>query len=314
MENKEQKEVIKAIDKDLLISELTKDKFVRKTNYGSNDIYILNHHNAPNVMKEIGRLRELAFRLGGGGTGKSVDIDGYDTAENPYQQLIVWQPEDKEIIGGYRFLIGDNIPKDKAGNIKIATTGLFNLSKEFISDYIPYTIELGRSFVRHEYQASNVGRKAMFALDNLWDGLGSLVVDYPSMKYFLGKVTMYPTFNSFARDMIIFFMDKYFKDTNNLVFPAVPLSITTDKKILANIFTGNDYKSDYKILSKEVRAKNELIPPLFNTYMNLSPTMKFFGTSINKHFGDVEETGILITMDDIYESKKHRHISTYLKS
>ncbi len=313
MKNKSYKEVIKAIDKDLLVSELNKEKFVRKTNYGTNEIYIINHHNSPNVMQEIGRLRELAFRLGGGGTGKEVDIDDYDTAENPYQQLIVWQPEDKEIVGGYRFIIGDNIPKNKDGNIKIATTGLFNLSEEFINEYMPYTIELGRSFVRHEYQARNEGRKAMFALDNLWDGLGALIVDNPTMKYFFGKVTMYPTFNGFARDLILFFMNKYFEDTKNLVIPVAPLSITTDKKILTDIFTGDDYKSDYKILSKAVRAKDELIPPLFNTYMNLSSSMKCFGTSINSHFGNVEETGILITIDDIYKTKKHRHVSTYNK-
>jgi len=311
MENIKQENVIEAIDKDLLISELNKDKFVRKTNYGTNEIYIINHHNSPNVMQEIGRLRELAFRLGGGGTGKAIDIDDYDIAKNPYQQLIVWQPEDKEIVGGYRFIIGNNIPKDKDGNIKIATTGLFNLSKEFINEYMPYTIELGRSFVRHEYQASNAGRKAMFALDNLWDGLGALIVDNPTMKYFFGKVTMYPSFNGFARDLILYFMNKYFKDTNNLVSPENPLSLKTDKNILDDILTGGNYKADYKILSKEVRLKNEIIPPLFNTYMNLSPSMKSFGTSINNHFGNVEETGILITIDDIYDTKKDRHVSTY---
>ncbi|MBN1251984.1 MAG: GNAT family N-acetyltransferase [Bacteroidales bacterium] len=311
MDKHNYKKIIEPIDKDLLISELCMKRFVRKTNYGSNEIYILNHHNAPNVLKEIGRLRELSFRMAGGGTGKESDIDDYDIAENPYQQLIVWEPNRKEIIGGYRFLIGNNIPKDKDGNIKMATTGLFDLSQKFIDDYLPYTIELGRSFVRHEYQASTVGRKGMFSLDNLWDGLGALILDNPTVKYFLGKVTMYTSFNGYARDLILFFMNKYFKDTENLVFPKEAILIDTDKKILGNIFSGEDYKSDYKILSKEVRAKNEVIPPLFNSYMNLSPNMKVFGTSINNKFGAVEETGILITIKDIYDSKKHRHVSTY---
>ena len=149
MAKPKQQEIIAPIAKELLINELTEDKFIRKTNYGDNEIYVLTHHNAPNVMKEIGRLRELSFRLAGGGTGKEADIDAYDTAESPYYQLIVWEPKEKEIIGGYRFLNCSTVPTDENGNIKLATTGLFNFSDEFVQDYLPYSLELGRSFVRH---------------------------------------------------------------------------------------------------------------------------------------------------------------------
>ena len=311
MAKPKEKEIIAPISKDLLINELNKDRFIRKTNYGANEIYILTHHNAPNVMKEIGRLRELSFRMAGGGTGKDADIDSYDTAENPYYQLIVWEPREKEIIGGYRFINCNEVPIDSNGNIKLATTGLFTFSEKFITNYLPWSLELGRSFVRPEYQARNAGRKAVFALDNLWDGLGALTIETPSIKHFIGKITMYVHFDSLARDLILYFFSKYFQDHDQLMYPKEKLGLSTDIDVLESIFVGGDYKEDYKILSRKVRERNENIPPLFNSYMNLSPTMRVFGTAINHTFGGVEETGIMVSIDDIYESKKHRHLSTY---
>ncbi len=314
MNKRQFKEIIAPISKDLLIKELTKERFLRKTNNGGNEIYVVDYQNAPNVMLEIGRLREITFREAGGGTGKSADIDDYDTAEFPYRQLIVWEPEKQEIIGGYRFLnCNEQIPRDKQGNIKLATRGLFEFSDKFIQEYLPYSIELGRSFIQPDYQASKVGRKALFSLDNLWDGLGALIVLYPNIKYLFGKITMYVSYNTFARDLILFFLKKYFPDTGNLVYPRVPMNLETDEAELEKIFIGKDYKEDFKIMNRKVRDCNEIIPPLFNSYMNLSPTMKVFGTAINHHFGGVEETGILIKIEDIYDTKKHRHISSFQK-
>jgi len=306
------KELIEPVLKDLLSQELTEDKFIRRTNYGDNEIYIITHHNSPNVMKEIGRLRELSFRLAGGGTGEETDIDNYDIAENPYSQLIVWEPRNKEIIGGYRYINCQNVKIDNLENIQLATADLFHFSGTFVKSYLPLSIELGRSFVRPEYQARYAGRKAVFALDNLWDGLGALIIENPSIKYFIGKITMYVHFDILARDMILHFFSKYFKDEEKLMYPKEELGLTSDISILEQAFSGNDYNMDYRILSKFVRTRNETIPPLFNSYMNLSPTMKVFGTATNHHFGGVEETGIMLTIDDIYQSKKHRHLSTYV--
>lgn len=310
---KEQQPVIKAIEADLLKSELTKDKFIRHTNFGNNEVYIVNAHNAPNVMKEIGRLRELSFRQGGGGTGKEADIDSYDTAEQPYQQLIVWNPKDREITGGYRFIILKNIPKDENGNIKLATTKLFHLSAKFIQEYIPYTLELGRSFVTPRYQSSSSQRKSIFALDNLWNGLGAVVYNNPDIKYLFGKVTMYTSYNQTARDLLLYFMATQFPDNDKLVYPIKPLGYKTPVETLKKNLNKDTYAENYKILSQKVRELGENIPPLINTYMNLSPTMKTFGTAMNYNFGEVEETGILVTINDIYERKKERHIVSYLK-
>jgi len=303
------KEVIPAIDRKLILSELTEEKLMRKTNFGDNKIYVCTAHDSPNVMQEIGRLRELAFRKAGGGTGKDVDIDSYDTAEIPYKQLVVWDDEDQEITGGYRFIDLGKISIKERESMKLATQGLLNFSEKFIKEYMPHTIELGRSFVQPNFQSANAGRKALFALDNLWDGLGALIKDNSNAKYFFGKVTMYPDFDKFARDLILYFMNFHFGDKEGLVSPKAALPYHHSESELSKFFPTDDYNINKKILSKEVRARGENVPPLINAYMGLSRTMKCFGTSINTNFGDVEETGILLTIKDIYEDKKERHLN-----
>lgn len=306
-------DIIAPIDKEVLKSELTEDKRLRFTNKSNNKIYIVTWKNAPNVLKEIGRLREIAFRAAGGGTGKSMDLDEYDLMENPYQQLIVWDPEAEEILGGYRYLLGDEVEFDAEGKPLLATAHMFNFSEKFLKDYLPTTIELGRSFVTLEYQSTRAGSKGLFALDNLWDGLGALTVVMPQVKYFFGKMTMYPSYNRFGRDMILYFLKKHFNDKDKLITPMQPLLIETDEKVLEKLFCYDTFKEDYKVLNTEVRKLGYNIPPLVNAYMSLSPTMRMFGTAINDGFGDVEETGILIAVDEILEEKRVRHIESYLR-
>ena len=308
------KRIIDPIDKNLIKSELTKDKLMRPTNKANNELYLFTHRDSPNLMLEVGRLREIAFRYYGGGTGKEADIDKYDTMDNPYRQLIVWDPEQEEILGGYRFLCGSDVELDENGKPILATAHLLNFSDKFITEYLPYTVELGRSFVSLEYQSTIRSRKGIFALDNLWDGLGALSVIDPTIKYFFGKVTMYGTYNKEARNMILYFMQKHFPDNDNLMRPIVPLETNTDIKKMEDLFSGKTFKEDYKILNREVRALKLNIPPLINAYMSLSPTMRVFGTSINDEFGNVEETGILIEEDQILEDKRIRHIESYLKN
>lgn len=306
--------IIEPVATRILETELTPDKFVRVTNNGNNEIYIITHHDSPNIMREIGRLREVTFRAAGGGTGHSIDIDEYDTADAPYKQLIVWSPEDKEIVSGYRYIKCKDAPVGADGIIQLATTELFRFSEKFVKEYVPYTIELGRSFVQPKFQPSVDNRKGLFSLDNLWDGLGAIVVDNPDIRYFYGKVTMYTDFNLHARDMILSFMDYYFPDKDKLVVPIQPLPIKTDVSAFLKSIDGLSYKEGHRVLNQNVRELGEHIPPLVNAYMNLSATMKTFGTALNDHFGEVEETAIMVKIADIYDSKKERHVSTYTRS
>ena len=307
-------EIIEPISKELLKAELTEEKRLRMTHKSHNQIYIITAQDSPNIMKEIGRLREIAFRAAGGGTGKPLDIDEYDIMENPYKQLIVWNPEAEEILGGYRYLLGTDVRYDEKGAPILATAHMFNFSEKFLKEYLPTTIELGRSFVTVEYQSTRAGSKGLFALDNLWDGLGALTVVMPNVKYFFGKVTMYPSYHRQGRDMILYFLKKHFGDKENLITPMKPLEMEAKEEDLAALFCKNTFKEDYKILNCEIRKLGYNIPPLVNAYMSLSPTMRMFGTAINYGFGDVEETGILIAVDEILAEKRIRHIQSFIEN
>ena len=306
-------QIIDRVPRELLKRELTEEKRLRFTNRSNNEVYIVTWQDSPNILREIGRLREIAFRDAGGGTGLALDLDEFDTCDHPYKQLIVWDPEHEEILGGYRYLLGRDWPIDPvSGQPHLATSHMFHFSEKFMRDYAPYTVELGRSFVTLEYQSTRMGSKGLYALDNLWDGLGALLVVEPSMRYLFGKFTMYPSYDRLARDMILFFLQKHFADPDQLISPMKPIALEHDAAQLEALFTEPEFKADYRILNREVRQLGYNIPPLVNAYMGLSPTMRLFGTAINDEFGNVEETGILIAVDEILEEKRMRHIDTFV--
>lgn len=296
--------IIQPVDRKLLLKELTATKYIRTTRKGGNELYEVTYQDSPNIMREIGRLRELSFRTSGGGTGKDCDIDEFDTDPKfAYKQLIVWDPDNQEIIGGYRYILCGGLPIEK-----LATKELFVYSEEFVNDYLPFTIELGRSFIQPNYQSMNLRRKSLYSLDNLWDGLGALMIKYSNYKYFFGKVTMYSSYNLKARNTLLNFLHKYFDDPDNLVYPIEPLDYDPNNKYYQELFNNLEYNDAYRVLQKEIKQNGENIPPLINSYMNLSPSMKVFGTALNKGFGDVEETGILVNIKDIYPEKVERHL------
>ena len=300
------KEIIDPIEKSVLKAELNTERFLRTTRKGGNEIYRINCHNAPNVLREIGRLRELTFRNSGGGTGEELDLDEHDFGPYAYEQLIVWSPEDEEIIGGYRYLVCADA-QDQDGNYHLSTTHYFEFGSFFKEKYLPYTIELGRSWVQPNYQPTVNPKKGLFALDNIWDGLGALIRFYPTIKYFFGKVTMYPDYDTSSRDFLLFFLQHFFPDTQKLIKAYHPLQIG-DTSAYAALIEGKEYKDAFKELNGFVRERGTFIPPLMNIYMNLSATMRTFDTAVNPDFGNVEETGILVTIADIYPDKKERHL------
>lgn len=300
--------VIDKTDPALIEAELTPERMLRRSNKGDNEIYVVDAFNAPNTMREIGRLREIAFRDAGGGTGLECDIDEFDTMKPvPCRQMIVWNPATREIIGGYRFILGEDI-SFKDGVPNIATSHMFRFSPEFLRDYLPHTIELGRSFVVLNYQNTGSRPNSIYALDNLWDGLGALVVKYPQIRYLFGKVTMYPEYGAECRDMILGFMHRHFPDPDRLVTPIEQLPTRALSPEIQSRYTGADYKEDYRILNHFIRDHGRKITPLVNAYIALSPTMRMFGTAVNREFGYVEESGIFLVIDEIFDDKKERHM------
>ena len=305
--------IIPPVPREMLRAELKHKNFLRMTNCGNKEIYITTAHLSPSIMREIGRLRELSFALDGGGTGKDCDIDEFDTLPEPYcfKQLFVWSPEDEEIVGGYRFIHGSNMMRREDGTIATPTSELFQYSDDFVKNYLPYTVELGRAFVQPDFQPGNDFRKGLYSLDNLWDGLGAIALEIPETRYFFGKITMYPQMNTRAKDLILFFLKKHFPDRDGLVWPFEVLPIESDLNELNALFDGRNYKEDYQILVRNVRALDSVVPAMINAYMNLSPTMRSFGTAINTEFGNTDETGILLTLRDIVPEKKVRYLESY---
>ncbi len=305
--------IIDPVDVRLLKAELTPDKKLCNTNKADNEIYVIDAFDSPNVLREVGRLREVSFRQAGGSSGLSLDLDEFDTMENPYKQIVIWDPEAEAIIGGYRYILGPDVKLGPDGQPLLATAHMFHFSDHFIKEYLPHVIELGRSFVTPDYQSSKAGAKAIFALDNLWDGIGAVMMQHPNIVYFFGKMTMYPSYDHSCRDLILHFLWKHFEDKDDLIRPIEPKMPDADTRLLDLILKDEGFKSDYRNLKDAVRRLGTTIPPLINTYMNSSPTMKMFGTAVNKEFSDVEETGILISFNEMYPEKRDRHKEPYMR-
>ncbi len=298
--------LIKKIDTDLIEIELKDAGLLRKTNKSGNELYIVDYFSSPNTLAEIGRLRELTFRDAGGGTGKACDLDKFDIdGGSGCRQLVLWNPEEREIIGGYRFICGADA-KIINGKPWLTSEHLFDYSPEFIEDFLPYTIELGRSFICPKYQSGASSTKSMYALDNLWDGIGALIVKFKA-KYLFGKASIYSHFGDDAFAIIRHFLNLYFADSRNLVYAKNPIKMDVPDNI-RHMFGGDDFKKDYVVLKRELKNLNRHIPPLVNSYMNVSPSMKTFDSTINEEFGNVYETGLLVTVADMYEEKVKRHM------
>ena len=305
-------EIIAPVPVDLIKAELTEDRKLMDTNKGGNELYVVDCHNAPNTLREIGRIREVTYRAAGGCSGKSMDLDEYDFLEKPYQQLIVWDPDAQAIIGGYRFILGRDVVLKEDGQPNVTSSHLYHFSDKFIQDYLLKTMELGRSFVAPEYQSSKAGPKALFTMDNLWDGITGVLLSNPGVEYFFGKMTIYKSYDKAARELIFRFLEKHFPDDDELIRPYKPLRSNVDVRILDLILSGDDLKEDIRCLKKALHQLGTSIPPLVNSYINASSTMKIFGSAVNDELSDAIETGLMVRFDDVYPDKRDRHIKTFL--
>ena len=307
------KPIIPPVSKKILRRELKKEFFVRPTNKAGNEIYDVTYHDAPNVIREIGRLREESYRAGGGATGEELDIDFMDTMERPYHQIVVWNPEEEDIVGGYRYLSGKECVFDEqTGQPVITSAHLFHYSDYFIHNYLPHTIELGRAFVQPKYQTRQMGIKSLFALDNTWDGLGATIYNNPDIRYLIGKVTIYPSFDPISRDLIYTYLRRYCFDKKGLFAPYKPIDICREAQEIADdLFEGQDSLDNYHTLQKAIRARGSVIPPMFSAYLNLTTKLQFFGNAVNDELADVFETGIMMDTKDFVEEKRQRHIGSY---
>lgn len=305
--------IIPPVDTNILLQEL-EGHLLRPSNKADNLIYDITAHECPNVMREIARLREISYRDGGGATGMEMDIDDMDTMARPYHQLIVWDPVNRQIIGGYRYLLGSDaeLRPNEQGEMQpyITSAHLFHYSDRFIREYLPNTIEFGRAFVQPMYQKREMGVKALFALDNIWDGIGAIMHNNPQLRWMIGKVTIYPDYNETARELIYEYLRRYHTGEQGLFEPYKPLPF---KEMKETPFTGTDPQENYHILQHAVREQGTVIPPMFSAYLNITNELQFFGNAINDELSNVYETGIMVDLDTVYQEKKERYITPYIK-
>ena len=304
--------IIPPVETALLEKEL-EGHLLRPSNKADNLIYDITAHECPNVMREIARLREISYRDGGGATGLEMDMDDMDTMPKPYHQLIVWDPANRQIIGGYRYLMGRDVvmKANEKGELQpyITSAHLFHYSERFIREYLPNTIEFGRAFVQPMYQKREMGVKALFALDNIWDGIGAVMHNNPDIRWMIGKVTIYPDYNETARELIYNYLQRFHKGEEGLIAPYKSVAIRT----LENApFTGTDPQENYHILQHAVREQGTVIPPMFSAYLNITNDLQFFGNAINDELANVYETGIMVDLNAVYEEKKERYITPYV--
>lgn len=307
--------IIDPVPVELIKAELTKSKKLEDTNKGHNELYIVTWNDSPNVVREIGRVREMTFREAGGSTGNALDLDEYDKMDNPYKQLIVWDPENEAIVGGYRFFLGADAVFDDNGQPIMASAHQFKFSEKFIGEYLPYVLELGRNFVAPAYQSSKSGAKSIYVFDNLWDGLVAIIMKNPKLLYFFGKITVYPSYDHIVRDLIYQFLWKHFGDKDELVRPKEGLDIMpdTDEEMMKIVLNKDDLAEDYKLLKAAARTRHVNIPPNITAYISITQQMLMLGTAVNHLMNDIEDTAVLIPFDAIYKEKKKRHIGAYLR-
>ena len=303
--------LIEPVSRKLLCEELTTDRLVRPTRIGSNEVYIFNGVSAPNLMQEVGRLRELTFRDAGVGFGTAVDIDHYDTDVFPCRQLIVWNPIDQEIIGGYRFNIFHQFKGNKLKDIPLAIKSLYNISDTFTTKYIPYVAELTRAFIQPKYQPKYTGYKAAFSLDNIWDGLGALVIKYPFLRYFFGRLTFFPNYDPTVRDLIFYFFAKHLQGDQKLIQAKEPFDSPTPITELEEIIHGQSLEEDYKKLNQAAKNHGIVIPPLVKSYFNVSGTLKVFEPVFDSQIFSSYAAAIMVTIADVYPAFIKRYLTPY---
>ena len=307
-------QIIPPVDRSLLTAEL-EGHLLRPSNKADNLIYDITAHECPNVMREIARLREISYRDGGGATGKEMDIDDMDLMPQPYHQLIVWDPQNQQIIGGYRYLLGSEAEL-RDGQPYITSAHLFRYSERFIREYLPHTIEFGRAFVQPAYQKREAGVTALFALVNIWDGIGAIMHNHPEIRWMIGKVTIYPDYNETARELIYAYLEQYHMGEKGLFEPYHPLPLPSLQRKDGGKglpFTGSDKQENYHILQHAVREQGTVIPPMFSAYLNLTNDLQFFGNAVNDELANVYETGIMVDLNAVYPEKKERYITPYVE-
>lgn len=263
-------------------------------------IYLADYEHESSLMQEIGRLREVAFRKVGEGTGEHKDLDKYD---RDYRHLILWDEEALEIVGAYRigevyrYLQGD-------GNQGLYSTTLFQYSCD-MEPYFARGIELGRSFVQPKYWGKR-------SLDYLWYGIGAYLTKHPEVRYMFGPVSLSGHYPTLAKDLIVQFYRTYFADPEHLAVSFNPYQINVEHAELIDcFFTGHSYEEDFRILKEQLGNLGAAVPTLFKQYSELCDDqgVRFLDFGVDADFGYCVDGLVLVDLDNVKDSKRKRYLT-----
>ncbi len=285
----------------LIKKELKNAELLGETKDGKK-IYLYANTEESIILKEIGRLREVAFRKVGEGANQRRDLDRYDKY---YKHIVLWDEDDLEIVGSYRIGECKEII-DKFGVDGLYNTTLFDFSDKFLN-LLPDSIELGRSFVQPKYWGTR-------ALDYLWYGIGAYLKNNPQIKYMFGPVSLSATYSQICKDVIFNFFDNYFADTENLVSSKSPYDFKKDTDLLDILdkeLVKDNYKDDFKTVKKLLKNFDTSIPVLYKQYAELCDEggIKFCAYNIDKDFASCVDSFIVVDISKIKESQRKRYIN-----
>jgi len=294
-----ERNVIHPVDPKKIKKQLLNAKILIDVN-GKKKVYLLQGDKIfPDVIKEIARLREITFRKVGEGSGLKLDTDLYDTY---YDHLVLWDEEALEIIGAYRLGLGDDILQ-KFGPRGFYSSTLFNFSQQF-NYHLPYSIELGRSFIQAKYWNST-------ALDTLWMGIGKFLADHPKIQFLFGPVSLSNAIPQDAKELIVFFYRKWYGGSNNLVTAKSRFRISEQReKTLSELFSSNDYREEIKLIKQNLRFYGVSIPALYKQYTELCEPggSQFLDFGVDSSFQNCIDGFMLLDIDLIKYAKKGKYI------
>ncbi len=295
-----EKNVSSPTDARVIKKELNNTNLLGTTHNGMR-IYLTNQQESPHCITEIARLRELTFRKVDEGTGKRLDMDKFDSH---YSHIIVWNDLDLDIVGAYRIVNGANIPNGLGKN-GFYTSTLFHFTDEFKSNYLPWSVELGRSFVQQKYWNTN-------ALSYLWQGIGAYLYKFPEVKYLFGGVSISSNYSELSKELLVSYFNKWFGKNTGLAFSKQPFTISETKKIeCAKVFDSVNQKDDYAKLKNILKTLGYSVPILYKHYSELCEKggVSFLDFGYDPDFNNCVDGLILVDVKKIKQEKFEKYVT-----
>lgn len=290
--------IIAPIEVEILERELSNSQLISHL-HGGECLYKTNYTTAPNVIRELSRLREITFRAVDEGTGKAFDSDIYDTY---YDHIILWHSQNKEIIGSYRMAITNDVI-DKYGSSGLYNASQYQFSHNF-SKILKCSIQFGRSFIQSRYWKTN-------ALDHIWRGIGNIIMQNPHVRYMWGAVSISDSYSELAKNLIISYYKKWYEGKNNYFYSNNEFVLNSDYKTqILEILSGNNYREDFKNLKNSLASLGFTLPVLLRKYTDMTDYggSLFYSFAVDPSFNNSVDCMIIVDLTMLRSELKERYL------